>query len=203
MNHSELIEMAAEIEWEMFSSVENRGGKASCQTRPGTFAVMRMSQLKSWSFEVLESYYKDLKNAKAVNRNLCTEKYAYMMEFTHPDEYRELECHLPHVSENTLAKIREIVRINLAWEKETERKYPKLRSHGRPLESKYDSPTSMSVETYLFCELKTYSEETIELLYQYTRKCQNENINLAENILANTMSMYGFYSLEEAESASH
>lgn len=195
-----LIEEITDLEWDMFSSVENQGGKASCQSRPVTFNIMRSSQLKTWSAEILMSYRNDLLEAKQAGRNLCTEKYGYMMESTVPKEYEKIKPFLPVTDEKTMELIREIVAINLDWEKTVDEQYPNLRANGRPLYREQDTPVFTSVETYLTGELKTYSPATIRLLYDYTLACRDQGRNLAKDNLEIIVLSYGYASLEEAES---
>ena len=194
-----MIETIVNIEWSMFSTVNNVGGKASCQRRPDTFHIMRASQFEAWTPQILESYYNDVLAAQENKRNICTDKYGYMMEFTVPDEYEQIKYALPVVSDKVLALIREIVDINLDWEEAADEKYPNMRGKGRPLRKEQDSVQFVSVETYLYCELKTYSENTIKLLHEYTLDCKEKGISLAEVILENTAKHYGYASLQQAE----
>ena len=73
----------------MFDEVQNNGGRAECQNNPREFEIMRSSQLKTWSEDVLKSYLHDLTSAAYSKRNLLTEKYAYMMESTYPEEFAQ------------------------------------------------------------------------------------------------------------------
>lgn len=198
-DRNELIDEIVNIEWKMFSTVNNAGGQASCQRRPDTFYIMRSSQFLAWPAEILQSYYEDVKAAEAAHRNICTEKYGYMMEFTVPDEYAAIKNALPAVAGEKLAKIREMTDINLEWEETVAENYPRMRGNGRPLRSKDDSVNFVSVETYFSCELKTYSEKTIDLLYDYTLSCKARGVNMAMQILENTAKAYGYESLEAAE----
>ena len=67
MEHKTLVDAVVTAEWEMFSNVQNVGGKASCQMDPKTFRIMRSSQLDNWDDELLSSYLEDLLN-KAVEK---------------------------------------------------------------------------------------------------------------------------------------
>lgn len=194
----ELIKQIIEIEWPMFSSVNNEGGKAFCQTQPRTFEIMRKSQYLSWTDEILESYLRDLKRAVILKRNLCAEKYAFMMEMTDPVAYQKICPLLPEVSRDVLQKIRKIVDHYIAGGELTAQKYPALCKKGRPLKSTHDSVNVVSVETYLFCELKTYSNYTVSLLYHHILDCSEQGINLAEMTLENTIREYEYESLDEA-----
>lgn len=193
------IKEIVEREWEMFSNVNNIGGKAECQNQPDTFRIMRKSQVLVWTPEIRESYIDDLRQAKAAGRNLCEEKYGYMMESTVPEEFENIKDMLPAVSEKKMELIRRIVRINLEWEQAIDEKYKKLRAQGRPLRKEQDTPYDTSVETYMTGELKTYSEKTIRLLYDHTDQCQKNGCNLAYEILKNMVMEYGYASVEEAE----
>ena len=185
-------------EWAMFDAVQNVGGRASCQNDPRGFEIMRSSQLKTWSEDVLQSYLHDLTTAAYMGRNLLTEKYAYMMEDTHPEEYMQIRHVLPEVAPEVRVKIDEIVDINVDWQKEADEKYPNLRAKGRPLTSKEDTPYQTSFETYLRGELKTYSPETIQRLHAYTLSCLEKHYNMAIANLQNMTAQYGYSSVEEA-----
>lgn len=189
-----------DLEWEMFSTVENQGGKAICQSRPETFTIMRDSQLETWNTEILLSYRSDLLQAKAKGRNLCSEKYGYMMASTVPDEYEKIRHLLPAIEPEKQEMIDEIVSVNLVWEQDVDQRYPKLRKQGRPLKKELDTPEFTSVETYLSGELQTYSLQTIRLLREYTLYCKEQGTNLAEENLKNIIRSYGYHSLDEAES---
>jgi hypothetical protein len=186
------------LEWEMFSNVNNIGGRASCQESPETFRIMRESQAVTWSQELLESYLEDLKTANEEGRNLMTEKYARMMKYTHPDEYENIKNSLPPINENVSKIIEEIVKINLEWDEVLANKYPYLKARGRKTYSYEDTPYGTSIETYLRGELQTYSEKTIEIYYNYVIEQKSKNINLKELNLLNMIKYYGYESLESA-----
>ena len=196
-----LVSDLVELEWALFRRVNNMSGKASCQSQPGTFGVMRASQLLTWSLEILESYERDLLQAMASGRNLLSEKYAYMMELTSPMEYAQLRDQLPNVSGKTLERIQKIIAIHLQWESEANAAYPRLRGRGRPSGSHMDGYGVTSVETYLYGELKTYSAETIQLLLDYTEQAQAEGRNLVLENLEYMVQSYGYPDLEAAEAA--
>jgi hypothetical protein len=188
-----------ELEWEMFSDVNNMGGKASCQEDFMTFKIMRASQAEAWSVELLRSYYDDLLQAKSQNRNLMTEKYARMMESTFPEEYKRFVNLLPVVDKKTLDQIERIIEINLKWKIETADKYPNLTNRGRVIYTKEDSMNSTSFETYLRGELRTYSSNTIQLYYEMMLDYSKKGENIEEVYLENTVKKYGYESLEKAE----
>ena len=192
-----LIAEIVDREWEMFSQVQNVGGRADCQHDPETFAIMRRSQMQTWDLELLQSYKDDLALAKLSGRNLMTEKYAWMMRTTHPDEYEAIKESLPPVSEEMLRTIDEIVAIHLAWRKEVARKYPCLMGHGRPAEETQGTVTSL--ETYLRGELMTYSAKTLALYQARTLAKQKAGENEAQANLFNQVRQYGFDSLEACE----
>ena len=197
MNQDLVAQIVAQ-EWAMFNEVQNAGGRASCQNDPKGFEIMRSSQLKTWSDEVLQSYLHDLATAAYTGRNLLTEKYAYMMEDTHPEEFAQIRHFLPEVQPEVRVKIDEIVDINLDWQREADEKYPYLLAKVRPLTSREDTPYETSFETYLRGELKTYSQETILRLHAYTLACLEKQYNMAIANLQNMTAQYGYNSVEEA-----
>jgi hypothetical protein len=188
-----------ELEWEMFSNVNNLGGRASCQEDYFTFKIMRSSQAEAWTEELLQSYYHDLVQAKSQDRNLMTEKYARMMESTFPEEYKRISGMLLVVDSRTLDLIEKIIDINLKWKVETADKYPNLSNKGRVIYTKEDSTIFTSFETYLRGELRTYSPDTIQLYYDMTLAYWNRGENIEDTYLLNTVKKYGYVSIDVAE----
>lgn len=80
MERRELERQIVEKEWLMFQQVQGVNGRAACQDDWTTFLIMRLSQFEGWDTDVLESYFEDIVQAEAQERNLIMEKYAYMME---------------------------------------------------------------------------------------------------------------------------
>lgn len=196
---NELISEITRIEWDMFSRVRNAGGVADCQQDPDTFEVMRRSQVGSWPEELLGSYRDDLVLAQKSGRNLMTEKYAWMMEFSFPQEFKSIKERLPEPDAGSVPLIEEIVAIHLDWKKDLSARYPKLNGKGRPIYSRDDSPWATSFETYLRCELKTYSPDTVKILHAHVLRQKRLGINEAERNLLEQVRHYGYASLEDAE----
>ena len=199
MERELLIADLCDREWVMFSAVNNRGGRASCQNDENFFKKMRICQFTGWNDAMLESYRLDLIRAEESGRNLPMEKYAWMMESTHPSEFAEIRSSLPEVSEDSLALIQELVDIQVAWEGEVDDSYPFMRAGGRPLRKSQDTPWATSFETYMEGELKTYSLETLRLYLAHVRQLREEGRNLALIVAEQTAKAYGFASLEAAE----
>ncbi|KGP76376.1 hypothetical protein JT05_05060 [Desulfosporosinus sp. Tol-M] len=198
MSKEALITKIIDLEWNMFHNVSNIGGKASCQDNPETFKIMRHSQAVSWSEDTLESYLNDLSKAQEIKRNLLTEKYARMMQYTSPLEYAKIEHRLPSLDPEIIPLIDKIVKIVMEWEEELSVKFPNILKRGRPISSTNDSMFVTSVETYLRGELMTYSQRTLELYYQNVLKQQSERINGSEITLLYMVKQYGFNTLAEA-----
>ena len=202
MSEKNIEELAGEItqrEWKMFHSTQNIGGQASCQNDWETFEIMRKSQWETCNKAVLESYLTDLIKAESAGYNILTEKYARMMEYTMPEEYSKIKDKLPKVSEKKQELAEKILEVYLQWRQEVNRNYPKISNAGRPLEKESDTAEVTSVETYYRGELLTYSEKTLELYYSYILECVSNNKNLVYENLMNTVKMYGYSSLEDAE----
>jgi hypothetical protein len=195
----EIIHEIVDLEWEMFSGVNNYGGKATCQKDHKTFTIMRASQAEAWTENLLLSYLDDLVLAKGQGRNLMTEKYARMMESTHPEEYRKVAGKLPVVNSGTVVLIEKIIEINLKWKAETAENYPNLTKRGRAIYTQEDTYFFTSFETYLRGELRTFSPNTIHLYYDMTIEHLNRHENIEEIYLWNTVKHYGYDSLESAE----
>jgi len=199
LDRNTLIHELCGREWNMFVQVNNRGGKASCQNDELFFRKMRTCQFSGWSDAMLQSYQKDLIHAENAGRNLPMEKYAWMMESTHPAEFADIRGGLPCISDEAKARIAELVRIQVEWEAEVDKAYPYMRANGRPLRKSQDTPWATSFETYLEGELKTYSAATLEAYLTHVHQLQAEGRNLALIVAESTAKAYGFPSLEEAE----
>ena len=161
MSTRQTIKSIIEREWDQFQHTNNEGGRASCQGNRPMFEVMRASQFAAWPQELLTSYLADLREADAGGRNLVTEKYARMMASTAPEIYaRDLEPHLPRLSEARIAQQERIIKRQLAWAHEFADRYPALGAGMRVFDTAEDSETTTSFETYLRGELATYSQRS-------------------------------------------
>lgn len=188
-----------ELEWDFFQNVQNEGGRADCQNNPETFYVMRKSQFDSWNEPLIDSYLTDLRNKKAAGDNPIAEKYARMMEDTAPEQFQLLQFSLPPLSPDTQHIIAEIVQIQLNWMDEYVRLYPRLASGNRIVRKDQTTYGATSFETYLRCELSTYSQRTLKLYWSYIKKLISENTNLVLTTMTHTVQYYGYKSLKEAE----
>jgi hypothetical protein len=193
---NEIIQM----EWKMFDAVQNRGGRADCQDDPETFRIMRGSQLDAWTEAMRVSYRNDLQKAQQAGRNLLTEKYARMMEYTVPTEYETIKNQLPPLEPGAKELIDSITAAQVKWLEDFAGQYPCVAGRGRPIHSREDSPYGTSFETYLRGELSTYSLETLQQYQAYVTTLLKDGKNLSEMILRNTAREYGYSSLDEAES---
>ena len=196
----ELINRIIEIEWNMFDQVTNTGGRAACQDDEWTCYVMRFSQFASFSEVMLQSYEQDLYQAQREGRNVITEKYGYMMEYTDPAYFdRELKAVLPQISAAKSELVDRVVNLLLGFEKAFDERYPGLYSKSRPLQGTQTADVSFHI--YTIGELKTYSMRTLELYYQHIAGIDpaDENHNPSFVIHRMTTSFYGYGSMDDAE----
>lgn len=195
-----IIEKIIRGEWEMFQSVEEIEGKASCKEEWQTFHIMRYSYYNAWSDQMIKSYLRDLDDAFREHRNLVMEKYAYMMESTDPEYYRsKLEPYLPKADEETTAMIGEIAEYLVGCDREFALQYPGLGRKSRPISAEQDSGYETSAETYIKGELRTYSQFTLKHFLDYVRACRGDGVNFSFLVKDKMVRMYGFDSLEDAE----
>jgi Protein of unknown function (DUF4125) len=193
-----IISEIIDAEWKMFHAVPGIEGPAPCQQDPKTFRIMRFSQAMSWSNAALESYKDDLVHAEKEERNLMTEKYARMMESTSPGEYARVKHLIPDLAPETRDLIAEIVSISIGWEEELLGKYPHILKKGRPIHTADDTLTTTSFETYIKCELETYSTKTLALYHENILRQKSQKINGSEITLDYMVKQYGYSSPEAA-----
>ena len=196
MKKDELIQQILAIEWPMFQTVHNWKERADCQDDEHTFTIMRLSQFAAWDESTLMSYYKDLRETKKDGRNIMTEKYAYMMAKTHPNEFALIQNDLPAVSMEKRQLAHMILRQQLHWMTEITRSYPNIKRKGRPLRQLDASAGETSFETYTLGELLTYSLTTLQSLWAHIQQLKRLVRNLNLEILQYTAALYGFTSID-------
>lgn len=190
-----------DIEWEMFHSVQGIDGPAACQQDRKTFEIMRSSQLQAWNQATAESYLDDLQKAEAAGRNLMTEKYARMMEYSSPCEFRRIAPDVPLLDAEAAAIIERLSDLSVRWMEELAEKYPHVGAQGRPIRNSGDSAHTPSFETYNRGELGTYSVRTLRLLEDHYMQLEADGQSAAQIILQNTVERLGYASLDDAEAA--
>lgn len=201
MEKKERIDDILNREWAMFQRVQNVGGKADCQEDEASFRIMRGAQFEAWNDAMLASYQHDLAEAEENGHNLLSEKYGYMMEFTHPKEYQRISMMLPQVSAEKETLIREILAIEIPQTAKFREMYPHLGKRGRPLTATENS-VETSVETYSRGELSTYSVETLREYLRYLQKLEQSHILFPLLVMKATVRACGYLSLDAAERAS-
>ena len=198
-SREELADEIAALEFEAFDKVKNEGGRASCQNDWPTFSIMRKSQYLTWNRTMLMQYLYDFYREYHRGHNLIEEKYGRMMERTAPEKYEEIKGHFPELTEEKKAIIEQICGMQVGWMEEFAGKYPALADNARSIHTYEDNPFDTSYETYLRGELGTYSDKMLELYGRYIVEYARAGKNLAEDIMGNSVRMYGYGSIEEAE----
>ena len=186
-------------EWNQFQQVRNEGGRASCQNHMKEFVMNRLAQFLTWDDAMRESYYEDLTEAESVGWNLLTEKYARMMRYTAPAQYAALCNRLPVISEPKERLVEKIVAIQLKWQEDYARRYPRVARGSRPTDHSADADYVTSFETYLRCELYTYSERTLRAYLSHAEELARRGGNMTIQNLEYLAKRYGFSSLQEME----
>lgn len=190
--------MIAKAEFAAFDKVQNEGGRASCQNNWPTFKVMRMSQYLTWDEEMLLQYLADFQLNFSKGRNMIEEKYARMMASTAPEQYAAFADKLPAISSEKEMIMEEIIRLQVQWMEEFAAQYPGLAQNARLIHTSEDTPFDTSYETYLRGELGTYSDKMLELYGRYIVVHAQNGVNVAREIMWNTIQFYGYSSFEEA-----
>lgn len=195
-----LAEEITQLEWNQFQLTENEGGRANCQGNWTTFRIMRMSQFLAWPLDLQESYKQDLERANSNGRNLITEKYARMMESTAPKIFElTIKPYIKPILEPRKSAQEKIISVQVEWASDFRNRYPHLGLAMRVLKTSEDTAENTSFETYLRGELSTYSDATFAKYQRFVNNLRAENLNLTQMIIANTVRMYGYDSLEAAE----
>ena len=194
-----LVEEIVHLEWQAFDQVENIGGRADCQNDLNTFTIMRKSQYLTWPEELLLSFIEDFKVANKRGWNLITEKYARMMQSTSPEEYDKIAKELPEITDAQYTIIEQIVAVQVAWMEAFAKEYPHLAASSRSIHTSEDTMWNTSYETYLRGELSTYSPKTLKLYGSFIVGLARNGENLAKMTMTNTVNLYGYESLEDAE----
>ena len=195
----ELAEQIARLEFEAFDKVKNVGGRADCQDDWFTFSIMRKSQYYTWDKTMLLQYYYDFTREWSKGHNLIEEKYGRMMESTAPQEYAKICAGFPAISDKKRQIIENIVGMQVGWMEEFALKYPHLAGNARSIHTSEDHLYNTSYETYLRGEISTYSDKMLELYGRYVVLYAKNGGNPARDIMEQSVLMYGYESLDEAE----
>lgn len=201
MEKGKLVSEVVQMEWNAFDKVQGMDGRAGCQDDFETFQIMRSSQFIPWDLELLQSYHNDFQVALGENRNLISEKYAYMMSSTDPDYFSKIQHRLPSISAEKLNLIEKIIAIQLNDMTILAKSYPKFANQGRSLRSSEDTTFNTSYETYLRGELSTYSQRTVELYLEFLQNNQKNIVNTAELYMKEVATQYGYPDLLSAENS--
>ncbi len=197
MTRDELISEIIRLEWGMFTTAHNNGGRASCQDDWPTFEIMRRSQHMVYAMDTLDSYRRDLEEAGVQGINIVAFKYAYMMRVTFPDEFEKIKDRLPAISPEKKELVDKICAYHAEWSREKAARYPHVSGMGRPTTS--DGGRWAAIDNYLYSELLTYSEPTLALCLRDTEAAYKRGENLSIKIVENTAHLYGYPSLDALE----
>ena len=79
--------------------------------------------------------------------------------------------------------------------------FPGLAGNARSVHTYEDNEYNTSSETYLRGEISTYSDKMLELYARYIINLENKGQSVTKLTMLNSVKMYGYASLEEAENA--
>ncbi|MCI5642835.1 DUF4125 family protein [Peptoniphilus sp. SGI.035] len=170
-------------EWNFFTNVNNIGKRAFCQDNSFTFIYSRLCYWSIYNDIILTSYLSDLISAKKDNRNLLTEKYAYMMQYSEPEYFNKIKKFLPNISKRKNTLVNSIMLIYMYWEEDVRKNEPKLLDNNRDLYDSSQSAANTTIENYFKGELYSYSETTLNLILKYYLSAYQKGINLVEKNL--------------------
>ena len=121
------------------------------------------------------------------------------MRYTAPAQYAALCNRLPVISEPKERLVEKIVAIQLKWQEDYARRYPRVARGSRPTDHSADADYVTSFETYLRCELYTYSERTLRAYLSHAEELARRGGNMTIQNLEYMAKLYGFSSLQEME----
>ncbi|MBU5669780.1 DUF4125 family protein [Peptoniphilus sp. MSJ-1] len=185
LKREKILKEIVKNEWYFFTNVNNIKKRSYCQDDSQTFIFSRLCYWGIYNDIILNSYLNDLIDAKNNNRNLVTEKYAYMMQYTDPSYYKSIEHKLPKISAFKSNIINSIMLIYMSWEEDIKNKNSKLLDNNRDLYNQSISTGQTTIEQYFKGELTSYSESTLNLILKYYLSAYNKGINLVERNLNN------------------
>jgi len=194
------VDEIVDLEWSMLLQSAQMEGASNIDGDKKIFSDMRSAQFSAWSERASESYLADLNTAAEGSRNLIIEKNIRAIQIYAPAQYEEIKDILEPVSEKKESLVAEMSDLLVTQTEECYKKYPNI-STGRQLRSSEDTDDMMSVETHQKAEFMTYSEATLEALMAHIKDLAKKGESLAENILANSIRLYGFKSLAAADKA--
>jgi hypothetical protein len=198
MNHEELVEFIAKMEFQAFDQVINEGGRAGCQDDWYTFHIMRSSQYTTWTDDMLVQYATDFQLALDRGWNMIMEKYGRMEESTTPEAWNHIKREFPVIPEGKKKIIEQIIQIQVGWMEKFASQYPGMASNARRIHTSEDMPWDTSYETYLRGEMSTYSDRMLKLYGQFIVGLVQEDKNLAYMIMEETVRQYGYQDLDDA-----
>ena len=172
-NRESVIDSIIDLEQDMFTAVNNRGGASRSQQRLKTFRLMRWMTRSVHALDYLESYLKDLQAAKEAGRNLMTEKYAKMEGL---------------IPSNVTAEISFVVDTEATWMDELKAKYPLC-----------FSSQGQGFKTYAASELQTLSPQSMELYSKEVKDALVAGRNLLQERYENLYRRLGYASLDLVE----
>jgi len=169
VDKEKLLREIADAEYEFFEKI--RMENEECK-REKAFKSMRIMRFYPLSTDTLGSYLNDLKRASVQNINPLRDKYICI------DKHQPVESTI----------INEITEIENAWMNELREKYPHIFVN-----------KGKEFETYLKCELATFSDETLKLYYRDVKEMKDNGVNMAEQSYSYLFRKIGYNSLEDAE----
>ena len=172
-NRESVIDSIIDLEQDMFTAVNNRGGESPCQQRLKTFRLMRWMTHSVHKLDYLESYLQDLQEAKKADRNLMTEKYGRMEGL---------------IPSNVTPEISFTVDTEATWMDELKTKYPRCFSQ-----------QGQGFKTYAASELQTLSSRSMELYYNEVKDALAAGRNLLQERYENLYRRLGYASLDLVE----
>lgn len=192
-----IVKQIVDMEWDLFTNLNNTGGRAFCQDNKEEFYINRTTQWENLTEEIQDSYLNDMLIAEEQGRNMLFEKYAYMMKTTHPDEYESIKKYLPREDSMKTRVIERIENIVMKWEIEFKEKYPKFAKLCRPTENNIEDELT-SARVYLVGEHMTYSYTTNLYYFEYVKSLE---YNLVEKIFTDIVKKKGYESIEQVENS--
>lgn len=189
--NEELISKIVDLELKMFSELDTNKS-IDIESMP-IFRKMRLVHYSGLSDKTLETWFSDLTKAYKSGRNVILEKHAMLSGNLKIMKIESMVIKKQADSEKESAEdeAKAIIEQESTWQTELSSKYPLV------VKRKFEDEENF--KQALYCELHTWSKESIHSYFEDICLAKKRNVNLAEKRFNNLYKSLGEDSLDAVE----